>query len=628
MSTSPLVRRARAAVATLALTAFLPAATAFAQGPFPSELTLTPESDTAPAGTCNEFTARVTEFGEPEPDPVAGVTVDVLQTLASADVEPAETRELAFCDPQGGSGPNPTGQGGTSFGDVSGNNPGESAGDAGRNTTVRGEVGPTNVNGEVTFGITMTPQTAAGSVSVRAWYDGDDDEQEAVEGEPGDSSTKTWTAVEPPAMTLDASPESSSNPNGSQHTVSVTVLSGGNPAAGVVPYSVIDPDGSARPPGDAANPAAGASPNYTPGNGPVYSCTASNGQGVATCTYQDQPATGAGTDTIVFFADLGGQAGAPDQNEPQDAVQKTWFVPSNQPPTQGPPNARNLRLCHGPSPVPLCDTSAQTEDVENDHTVSILVTDREGEALPGIPVELRHAGPARFVANGAHTLFVTTGADGIATAVLSSPVEGTSSVVAEISPPGSDGSFRGPGPADDDCEQPAGPGGDPPAGNCVSANLTILWESVHEVLQCDDGVDNDDDGFVDMEDPGCVHPQDDSELPVNFVEPIPHDRHLNMRFRDWVGPGDEGLVIFGRLRVPDGFRRCGQGQPVVIQRRVDGKWVTKKHATTNARGRYAGVVFDVLADYRAVAPATEVEHDGRHLCRKEQIVKPHHHRRS
>jgi hypothetical protein len=68
---------------------------------------------------------------------------------------------------------------------------------------------------------------------------------------------------------------------------------------------------------------------------------------------------------------------------------------------------------------------------------------------------------------------------------------------------------------------------------------------------------------------------------------------------------------------------------VEIQRRVEGEWVTRKSLTTNATGRYAGVLFDQSVEHRAVAPRVEVR-DGNgdtHVCLRALIVKTHHHRR-
>jgi hypothetical protein len=149
------------------------------------------DGDVAPAGSCNEFTARVTDQ---QGNPVRGRLVDVRQTLKDAGTEPSETRELAFCNPRNALGPNPTGQGTTAFSDVQGNNQDQVAGKAGRNITVHGEVGPTNANGEVTFGITINHSPVTATVSVRAWIDKNGDNDVLDDGEPTDApSTKTWT---------------------------------------------------------------------------------------------------------------------------------------------------------------------------------------------------------------------------------------------------------------------------------------------------------------------------------------------------------------------------------------------------------------------------------------------------
>ncbi|HEX2294021.1 MAG TPA: hypothetical protein VHN37_01795, partial [Actinomycetota bacterium] len=189
---------------------------------------------------------------------------------------------------------------------------------------------------------------------------------------------------------------------------------------------------------------------------------------------------------------------------------------------------------------------------------------------------------------------------------------------------------RGAGTSDDACEQPAGTNNQPPAGNCISQSLTKQWDpepvNGHE---CDDGIDNDGDDLVDFgEDPGCLDETDGSELPVNvIVEPVRHDRTISMRFDDGAG---RRLVVFGRLRVPDGFDDCRAAQPVNVQRRVNGRWVTKKTTTTNRKGRYAVEIFDLASRYRAVAPRAELEDlDNQRLdiCRKAVKAKRHRHRR-
>lgn len=615
------------------------------EGEFHFEVTLTPESDGAASATCNEFTARVTAGSEVQ-NPRDQVIVDVRQTLDGAGTEPGEARELSFCAPQDASGANPvTGPTGANagpsfggpptYGDVSGNNQGETAGQPGRNTTVHAEVGPTDQNGEITFGISMTPASASGSVTVFVWVDPTDNDV-YDEGEASDTSAKTWTAAAPeaPPTSLDAAPESASLPNGGSHEVTVTLTAGGNPVAGRVPSGVVAPDATGRPAGDVADAGAGGSPNTTA----AYTCSASNAQGVSTCTFQDPSGTPAGTDTVVLFLDEG--AAGLDAGDPQDAVQVTWFQPQPQPspplaatPTPSPapetPEARNVVLCHGTSVTPSCDTSVKGRGFGEDHSFAVRVSDRDGNSLSGVPVELRETGPAVFAPSGVSTIRVTTGANGVAVVTLTTDVEGTSIVVAEISPPGTPGSFRGPAGDDDECEQPAGTGGAPPAGNCTARALEVLWMTHPFGEICSDGQDNDADGLVDFgEDPGCVDEGDDSELPVNLVH---HDRRTNMRFRDSVGPGDEGLVIFGRLRLADeedAFFECTHRQPMLIQRRVDGEWKTIKEAKTNPTGRWTGVVFDVPVRYRAVAPRVEIQVDDVvHVCSGARKVKTHHHRR-
>ena len=631
----------RVALVATIVAVLLPAAASAQPAPFPGNVTLTPESDSATAGTCNEFTARVTGFGDgPGEGPaVEDVTLDVLQVLDSPGNEPAETRELSFCNPADTGAPNPTGADGTAFGDVSGNNPGQTAGAAGRNTTVRAEIGPTDDDGEVTFGISIAPVTSSGTVTVVAWVDLTDDDE--LVDEPSDASTKTWLASEAPSPTgIDAQPEAAQNVNGTQHQVTVLVSGQGGPMSGVTPLSTIVANATGRPGGDVVDPAAGASPNFVPGKAKpdAYGCSVSNAQGQSTCSFQDLPGTGPGTDTIVFFVDAPGSPEGLDAGDPQDAVQKTW-VPAQGPPPSTPPSApeaRNVTLCHGTGIVP-CDTVPRSVGVGVQHTVAALVTDRGGRPLANIPVQLRETGPAAFTSSGGNSIVAATGADGVVRAALYSGTFGTSVLVAEISPPGVPGSFRGLGAADDECEQPAGPGGGPGAGNCVSQPLTVHWVDDHEDPEdpeCEDGIDNDDDGYVDHPaDPGCTDASDGSETPDPAPEVVQQGRRTNMRFRDWVGPTDEGLVIFGRVRLTnleDRFHACVVRQTVEIQRRIDGGWVTQKTVTTNRTGRWTGVVLDFTDRYRALALESEIVDDDTgtvHVCERATKVKTHHHRR-
>jgi uncharacterized protein (DUF2141 family) len=1016
------------------------------------------DGDTATAGTCNEFTVRITDQ---QGNPVVGQIVDVEQTLAGAATEPNETRELAFCDPQNATGPNPTGQGGTSFGDVTGNNQGQTVGQAGRNTTVRAEVGPTNTNGEVTFGITINSTTSNATVNVRSWVDlgGDNDTFNA--GEPTDTATKTWTPGGSQSVTgVDAAPETATNPNGTQHQVTVTLTGAGGPIQGVTPNSVIASNASGRPAGDVADANAGTSPNAAAntGNFNAYSCTVSNAQGVSTCTFQDTTGTPAGTDTIVFYVNqTGGGTAGPDAGEPQDAVQKTWtagpqnlnldltcagtgtqdtqdlgqqtgdpynannpdctnplsdpdeiftarvfndagigqanirvdfsfgqrtngnaagannstndatlnatpggqvgttpanlqtfcltdangtcsvtltnatpqagdtievtgsisgqtipgtqggstdsatkqwqagavnqvgsvtvtpraatnqvgtphtvtatvrnqfgqpvqganvdFTITNGPnaglaqagmtdavtdangtatftytsnavgtdtiractetggsendtcnggepsgtatktwqtgpvttasvsldmqsrtqdingadtaaddceattpnnvnrektaanqinpnvatgnagatnfheicaaafqtnanaPTAGqqitftisgvgrifavganercstaavpaagttltvtagtdgvaraclfsqqvgrttvtvssgnpaqtdtgtkdwtvnPNTARYIQLCHGDVAGTTCETANQTNEPGDDHEMTARVTDRQGNPVANVQVQFREIGPGIFTPQGGSTANTTTDANGLAAVLLTSDVEGTSTIVAEIMSGTGGGGGRGAGAADDECEQPAGTNNNPAAGNCISQTLTKIWDETDPVdPECDDGIDNDNDGYTDFgEDPGCVDNNDNSELPVNpppDEDPtkVRHDRRVSIRFTHGTGARNNGLVVYGRLRVPDGFNNCRSQQPINIQRRISGRWVTKKTTNTNRKGRYAVEIFDQASRYRAVAVKTKIlDEDANvlHICMKAVKAKRHRHR--
>jgi hypothetical protein len=654
-------RARRRGVLVLAVVASMSGVTAVAaqQGPAAATVTLFPSSDSSVTGSCSAYYVVVTDQNG---QPVQGVTVDVLQVMDDARPEPDENRELFFCDPDPSHPRNPTGQGGTALRDVSGNN---SSGTGG--TRVHAEVGPTDADGEVAFGITMAPDIANAFVSVTAWVESDDDDQRD-EGEPWDASSHQWFHADRFISSIDAGPESSTNPNGTSHTVTVVVRDpNGFPVQGFVPDSVILPSSFGRPQGDVVDPSAGSSPNATPAGAvpSAYSCTPTNAQGFSTCTFQDSLATPAGTDTVVFFWDRSGEARRPDGSDPGDAVQKTWMPVEQGPPTPTPlppptptpsptppptvsptpavtPSptpgpgaaaARNVRLCQGSAVAP-CDTTFASREPFDEHGVAALVTGPQGNPVANVPVLFTETGPAGFAPSGADAILVPTGPDGVARATLTSPEEGTSTVVAEISPPGTAGSFRGPGTSDDECEQPAGPGGAPPAGNCVSQTLTVYWVWPVNGHECDDAVDNDGDGLVDYpEDPGCTDEADGSEDPFHAIPPdtVRHRRDIGMHFVHRGGRDDRRLVVAGRVRLEDpddSFLTCTRGQTVLIQRREHGEWITKEEATTNAQGRYSGAVGDRPGRYRATVERARValDDDEVHECLRARKVKPHRHR--
>ena len=60
----------------------------------------------------------------------------------------------------------------------------------------------------------------------------------------------------------------------------------------------------------------------------------------------------------------------------------------------------------------------------------------------------------------------------------------------------------------------------------------------------------------------------------------------------------------------DDFRECVSNQLVIDQRRLDGRWVTRKTTVTNGQGHYAVDMSDRQGRYRALAPRIEVADPG------------------
>lgn len=283
-------------------------------------------------------------------------------------------------------------------------------------------------------------------------------------------------------------------------------------------------------------------------------------------------------------------------------------------------SARNIRLCHGDAPP--CEVVSQWEGVGDEHVVTALVTDAGGAPVADVPVEFREEGYGRFTI-GDDERVVSTGADGRAAAVLVAEEPGQSYVWAEISPVGTPGGFRGPAADDDECEQPSHPDGSPGAGNCLSGPLIVDWEEPPPPPQCSDGIDNNGDGTVDMEDPSCSGDFDPTEGTTDHFD-VRANRKLTLSFSDWTR---DRLVVFGRVRAPAGPPECVEGVAVRVLSRKGGPWVPLATVTTSRAGWYVVVVPDRPGRYRATAlrhetftPAGEFA-----ICRKALHAKPHRH---
>ena len=247
---------------------------------------------------------------------------------------------------------------------------------------------------------------------------------------------KSWES--PAATTLDADPERDSNLKGSQHTVTATVRDQfGNPSAGVAVDFIL----------------AAGSANFTAGPGGVI-CdnVVTNGQGVATCTYTDQTSTVGpepemDTINVRVSTVVGGNEATDTVNaDLQDTVEKFWYTTFPTPASvivdmddDGTPSATE------------CDDAGEstaTNPVETNHDICGIVYAGPGttNAIAGQNVTLTITGPGNFVNEGTtagntgtnrdndtglgKTITVTTDANGVWRATLTSLATGTSTISA------------------------------------------------------------------------------------------------------------------------------------------------------------------------------------------------------
>ena len=94
-----------------------------------------------------------------------------------------------------------------------------------------------------------------------------------------------------------------------------------------------------------------------------------------------------------------------------------------------------------------------------------------------------------------------------------------------------------------------------------------------------------------------------------------HDRSVTINF-DPPGGKKGGLTVFGEVN--SNLNDCVSEVPVKVQRRFNGRWVTRKETTTTENGRYAVEIRNLSSRYRAIASKYEVSQpDGSiDVCRK------------
>jgi Bacterial Ig-like domain (group 1)/RTX calcium-binding nonapeptide repeat (4 copies) len=268
----------------------------------PDTLTITPESDTAPVGSCNTFTITATDASG---DPVANVVVDIEQRHERSDnATPNDEPNVSFCAPDANAGTNPSAVD-TSRGDLGDGSDGNIGGEAND---------ATDASGKVTIGIRVAPgqgSDGSGNVLVTTFYENEDND-DPDPADPQDTATKTW--VRSQARSIDCTPEAAINPVATQHTVTCQVRDAeGNPL----------PDEGVtfteQGPGDLTSP----TQTDTDGQGRATVTSTSAEPGEQTITGTLTSSTQGEPDTDECEKAAGDPAGS-DAGNCSDSVQKLW----------------------------------------------------------------------------------------------------------------------------------------------------------------------------------------------------------------------------------------------------------------------------------------------------------------
>lgn len=572
-------------------------------------LDVNPNTDTAPAQTCNAFTVTLTgpqAAGDNNPG-VPGETVDVIVTDTDQD-NPATTAagqneaqsDINFCTPPAGTDP-VTAENGPNPAAPSANQtePSGGAGTTGPGTqgqtTRRTEFCCTDQNGQLTFGITSSE---AGNFAVTAFFDNNDDDDPA--GDQAETVTKTFTS--PPAQgnqgvaTLDCEPETDTNPEGTAHSFNCIARDvNQNPVSGATVQFDVTAGPNAEEVGPVTcNASTTNAQGQTTTNVPASTTTGANGQ--VTCTYTDAEQadnvttadpSAPGTDTIVAFVNQTpgpNQTGSPgaDTFEPQDTITKTFVGDAN-----------NIE----------CTPDNGTANSGDIVTISCLVTDETGQPVPGVVVSFSETGAGTF-RTGTSPQTDVTDASGVATAeiVTGTTEEGTITVTGTIQD-------RADNPNTATVNEATEPGADTNCGvngvadpgtnaDCSDTATVVVTQRDNTPPPppnpaCSDGIDNDKDGRIDFPaDEDCTDELDNAE------------RDIGGRFNTTI------TIRYNRKARPRAFKgalasqrdECTEGRTVILKKKRPGKdRVVGRDGSSNrfgnweitkrrARGRYYAVV--------------------------------------
>lgn len=281
----------------------------------PQTLTIEPESDSASVGACNAFT--ITVLGN-DGRAVSGLLIDLEQRHERAGNQTnADEPFVFFCTPRSEDGPNPSAvdqtQGDLDPPDESPDNPGTAGGET---------LTPTDQSGRVTVGIAVDPANGSdgsGTVNLVAFFETDDDNDPEA-GEPQDTATKTWVPREP--RTIACTPDTDTNPAGTQHVVTCTVVDRfGDPVEGEAVTFTEDGQGDFASRG-----------TRTDANGQVRAVTTSSAPGSQTITATlDRDLQGAEPGEVDECDRPAGTPAGSQAGTCSDSVTKTWVAATSSP---------------------------------------------------------------------------------------------------------------------------------------------------------------------------------------------------------------------------------------------------------------------------------------------------------
>ncbi len=379
-------------------------------------ITLSPDTQSTPAGTCQQFTATVT-FNNTN-----GTDTAIVDVTA----DPRTTEDVEFCTLSS--------DGTTQTTTV------DNAGNAGQQGTVGRQTGGPGVTENREFTVTSTPGTntasvtfgvfsnAPGTVDVTAFLEntatstGNGTRDGA---EQGDTSVAVFTAGGQDAVTrVDAEPETGSGIQGQSYSFTARVFnSADQPVPGVqVYYDVLTgPDANNTGINNGTNTSSG-----------TFACGVTNQTGTASCTLNNNGTPG--TDTVRVFADNSGdqdsnpvtptRTGAFDPNEAFDDITVNFVAPAAA--------GTTLELTCASVRTNVAGDQCQNPLSENSEVFTATVRNAAGAPLSGVPVNFAISQQASDLGTTnssgqterAETLVpasCTTGADGTCTTTLNNP---------------------------------------------------------------------------------------------------------------------------------------------------------------------------------------------------------------